>query len=76
MRPARWPPRAGPRADREGVARWCELALLDPQLGPHLRLVSANLLQERLGVLAPAEHLELDALGIGALVAFRSGLVE
>ena len=38
-----------------------ELLLLDPQLRRHLGLVAPHLLDEPLGVLAPDEHLELDA---------------
>ena len=38
-----------------------ELALLDPELRRDLRIVAAHLLDEALGVLAPDEHLELDA---------------
>jgi hypothetical protein len=59
---------AGPTASegyRSGqwiaAARPPQLALLDVQLRGHLGLVAAHLLDEPLCVLAPDEHLELDA---------------
>ena len=43
------------------VADRFEIALLDPQLRRHLGIVATHLLDEPLRILAPDEHLELDA---------------